>query len=756
MKLGSVVMDKVFGEVGSITMYVRKLTSLRRWNLLQQWLTQHTIVPLWLPIGERWPIVLYLFAALVQIFVTLMTVGITAIFPQFAFTGLLEVLGIVLLALTFGMGPSLFAVFIAAILIDFFLLPPRLAFISNLQGALEIVLFIGVGAAVSAIAAQVEQARRNSERAQTELQYISDLLADQAAEMETIFEVMTDGVLVYDSQMQILRANRAAYQIFGNNEIPAKFAISQLKSANPIDMRNATGDFSFIEQYPFLGDLCGNVLTGRSIEDRQLHVIDRTEKVVSMNGEPLRDAMGRVVGAVITVRDETSRCKLEGRTQKALMTLLQVVEHIIGRSRPEEWAGTERLISYHLLDLFCQILGCVRGCIMLIDPVTLRIESVAAVGLSPEQEQEWVSYYEDGEQIDPSVLSCFDAGEALCIDMAALPYNTRPNRIGIAEILNAPMVLEGQLVGILALDYNGAPHVFTEAEKALTSGLAQLAALTIERERLIAARTQAEIRSMILEESTRRMDEFLGIASHELRTPITSAKASVQIVTRQLRRIVLANDATKLTQSSLQAAIQRLERADISMDRLTRLVSDLLDVTRLQKGKIELRRENADLGTLVQDIIDEQQAIWPNREIRARIPLQRVDVLVDIDRIEQVITNFLSNALKYAPAECPITVNLDVMPGHIRVSIRDEGPGLTLEQQQHVWERFYRVSGIEQQQGSGIGLGIGLYISRAIVEQHDGLVGITSEPGKGSTFWFELATTSVSASSSFSKARMVH
>ena len=112
----------------------------------------------------------------------------------------------------------------------------------------------------------------------------------------------------------------------------------------------------------------------------------------------------------------------------------------------------------------------------------------------------------------------------------------------------------------------------------------------------------------------------------------------------------------------------------------------------------------------------------------------------DADRVGQVLTNYLTNALKYSHADRPVTVSARVRGLRARVEVRDEGPGLTAAQRRHLFERFHRVQGIDVVSGSGIGLG--LYISKTIAQHHGGSVGVTSAPGKGSTFWFELPLAS--------------
>jgi len=132
------------------------------------------------------------------------------------------------------------------------------------------------------------------------------------------------------------------------------------------------------------------------------------------------------------------------------------------------------------------------------------------------------------------------------------------------------------------------------------------------------------------------------------------------------------------------------------------------------------------------------QRAAPLRGIELVLPAEEeIPVLVDAGRIGQVLTNYLTNALKYAPGEQPIAVRLEVEASRARVSVNDWGPGLTPEQQQQVWERFYQVAAPGLQGPEG-GLGLGLAIAKAIIEQHHGQVGVESAPGMGATFWFSV------------------
>ncbi len=128
-----------------------------------------------------------------------------------------------------------------------------------------------------------------------------------------------------------------------------------------------------------------------------------------------------------------------------------------------------------------------------------------------------------------------------------------------------------------------------------------------------------------------------------------------------------------------------------------------------------------------------------NRTIHLELPTaQSVPVIADADRIVQVVTNYLTNALKYSKEDRPITVRLEVDREMAQVSVRDEGPGLSLSDKMHLFERFPRIKGTAVQSGSGVSLGLGLHICKAIVEAHGGRVGVESAVGEGSLFWFTL------------------
>jgi len=232
----------------------------------------------------------------------------------------------------------------------------------------------------------------------------------------------------------------------------------------------------------------------------------------------------------------------------------------------------------------------------------------------------------------------------------------------------------------------------------------------------------------------RRKQEFLSMVSHELRTPLTAILGLIEVALMQieLRPSSLAPEA-----ETLIGQIEKvLKRASGQVEVETRLVEELLDVSRLEMHKFELSMQQENLVTIVQEIVANQQQAARTRQIELDLPPDEVvPVIGDAGRIGQVLTNYLTNALKYAPVERVVSVRLEVAGSRARVSVRDQGPGLTPEQQQRIWERFYQVSAPGHQGRDG-GLGLGLAIAKSIVEQHHGQVGVESVPDHGATFWF--------------------
>jgi PAS domain S-box-containing protein len=220
----------------------------------------------------------------------------------------------------------------------------------------------------------------------------------------------------------------------------------------------------------------------------------------------------------------------------------------------------------------------------------------------------------------------------------------------------------------------------------------------------------------------RRKDEFLSVASHELKTPLTSIKAFTQLLERYFG------------ESEDQKAISMLSKMNNQIDKLTNLVEDLLDISRIEAGKMVFNPEKFDLGELIESVIEEIQPT--SSHIIHKHITKNVYVYADKYRIGQVITNLLTNAIKYSPMADRIELKLSKTKTLAKLSVQDFGIGIPKDQQEKIFQRFYRVEGRGRE--SYPGLGLGLHISSEIVARHNGKLWLESGEGKGSTFYCTL------------------
>jgi signal transduction histidine kinase len=221
-------------------------------------------------------------------------------------------------------------------------------------------------------------------------------------------------------------------------------------------------------------------------------------------------------------------------------------------------------------------------------------------------------------------------------------------------------------------------------------------------------------------------DVFLASVAHEMRTPLAAAKAQAQLALHQL--------AQDDCDSSSAGALRRISR---QIDTVVRLVSDLLDVSRLEGGVLELNRTEVDIAALARDVAARLQALTERHPLRVQAP-DEARLLCDRDRIEQVLTNLVSNAIRYSPEGGAIDIAIQRSPEWLQISVSDRGTGIPRDQQRRVFERFARLNPEE----AG-GLGLGLAIAQAIVEQHGGKIWVesTGVAGEGSTFYVRLPYT---------------
>ncbi len=245
-------------------------------------------------------------------------------------------------------------------------------------------------------------------------------------------------------------------------------------------------------------------------------------------------------------------------------------------------------------------------------------------------------------------------------------------------------------------------------------------------------------------ELEQQREAFLDLVSHELKTPLTALEGNVQLAQRRITRLLdQAEQLTAEHQRWLEDVLAMLIRTQHPLRTLQRLINDLLDISRLWRDKVELHLAVFNLVRLVKETVQGYQAVHANRSITLDLPQQElIPVHADQDRIQQVLSHYLTNALKFAPETLPIQVGITLEGTTVRVWVQDQGPGLTKEQQKRVWKRYYRVPELPVQDGWKEGLGLGLYVCQEFIHRQQGEVGIESSPGQGAAFWFALPIVS--------------
>lgn len=220
-----------------------------------------------------------------------------------------------------------------------------------------------------------------------------------------------------------------------------------------------------------------------------------------------------------------------------------------------------------------------------------------------------------------------------------------------------------------------------------------------------------------------RKNDFIAMASHELKTPLTSLKAYIQLLMMKARK------------RGDEFLMESLQKSENQVNKMTSLIYGFLDLSKIEAGKLKLNLSQFDINTVIDEVITESSPIAPNHTIvfDKGEPLK---VKADAEKINQVLVNLISNAVKYSPKHSTIKVAAIKQGTLVKVMVSDKGIGVDVKHQQHIFERFYRVDNPETKGFSGFG--IGLYLSAEIIKLHKGVIGVESEENKGSVFYFIL------------------
>jgi PAS domain S-box-containing protein len=447
----------------------------------------------------------------------------------------------------------------------------------------------------------------------------------------------------------------------------------------------------------------------------------------------LRDENGALVGFAKVTRDLTERRQSEEeRRQLLVMERAARAEAEESLERLEAIQSvTEAALSHlelddllsTLLDRIADVLSVDTVAILLLNEEERVLEARAAKGL--EEEVERGVRIPIGFGFAGRVIS-----ERRPIILDDVPHAAVLNPIlrekGIRSLLGVPLQIEQRIIGVLHVG-TLVPRHFREVDERVLQIVADRVALAIDHAQLFqtaqAAREKADITTARLE----AQDEFLSIAAHELKTPMTSVKTAVQLLQRRALR----------AGQHLPPEFERpLEMISEQTDKLVRLTEQLFETARLRADRLPIDRQRTDVAALVKAVTArfQEQTTKHRLVVSGQSPLW-----ADVDslRLEQVISNLLENALKFSGDGERIEIELaQPHPRRVSLTVRDHGPGVPEEQRAHLFERFYQV---RREHARG-GLGLGLYICRRIVEQHGGMMSAEFPTDGGTRFVIILPT----------------
>jgi PAS domain S-box-containing protein len=284
--------------------------------------------------------------------------------------------------------------------------------------------------------------------------------------------------------------------------------------------------------------------------------------------------------------------------------------------------------------------------------------------------------------------------------------------LALTSALIVPLRAHERVVGCITLSMSESGRHVAERELAFAEELAHLAALALENAQLYRAARRA----------TRTRDDVLGIVAHDLRSPLSAISMSAQLVEQQLQQ-----GRTGQSTQQMMALIQRMAQ------RMGRLVEDLLDISRLEAGQLSVTLLDWSPGRLLSEAVEQVRPMATGLSLHTEVADGLPEVRADRHRVIQVLANLLGNALKFTPDGGHITAGVRSEDGMLRFWVTDTGPGIPLEHQPHLFDRFWQARRDDHR-----GAGLGLAICKHLVEAHGGRIGVDSAPGRGSTFWFSL------------------
>lgn len=552
---------------------------------------------------------------------------------------------------------------------------------------------------------------------------LGESLIRQVRRTEAMIAGMSDGVLLVDGDGKSVFINPAGQRLLGRADI----GVPIFKQAEVYRLRDEHGRTLNPQELPAAQALS----TGRLVQDMTVLIArgggDRV--AVSMSATPLHED-GQTSGVVVTFRDITERRALEEQMQiqAERAQILADAGAFFSSNIDPAW------VTQAIAERVAEVLGDWSAVILRTgDAKELSVASIyhrdmASLGLA------WSYIYRQPLSVGDGIIGQVVATgyPSMMTDVPRTldvtnPGTYHPSPVKLASLLVLPLRTRREMIGALVIAANDPERAMTDDKLPLAEVLAERAALAIENAKLYTEQVEARRK---VEDLSRLKDEFLSIASHELRTPVTSIKGYTQLAKMLIK------------EGDLNTSEEYLEIALDQIDRMSRLILELLDVSRIETGRLEIRREPIAWPQFVRDVVHRHHTAVSDRRFHVSVPDDGKIVTGDRDRLEQVLGNLLENAVKYSPEGSDVTVTVDERSDTLITAVCDRGIGIPADELNQVFERFHR--GRQVSSTNYGGLGLGLYITKQIIERHGGSIWVESQEGHGTTFFFSLPATEAS------------
>lgn len=550
-----------------------------------------------------------------------------------------------------------------------------------------------------------------------------DKLRRSHDQLEVIFEGVADGILVQNKNFKFIYANEAAAKMCGfltGKELCSASIETLLQS---FDIRDEQGAPLQKEKLPARLALSGKgAQEGVVMRVRNLETGKETWSEVS--ARPVLDDEGSPYLAVSIFRDIT-----EERQQQEREQFLHNVSNILSASldyyitlNKIAVLAVPRLADWCSIDIL-EDDGPKSVAVAHVDPEMLKF----AEELREKYPPDWNATNGSPNVIRTGISEFYPSISDELLENAAMDEEHLDilKKLGLKSALVVPLKLNGKTMGAITLIGAESGRTYNEADLAMAEELGKRAALALENAKLY---QKTEKLAVDLQNAVRARDEFISICSHELKTPLTTIKLQFQLADRMLK----SGDKNLFTPENQEKRISITNR---QIDRMTYLIDEMLDISRINTGKLQFEMKEVDLGELLKETLGRFSEHFATQGITvsSSIPSAPIITLGDRYRLEQVISNLLTNALKYG-ANKPISLTLLSKGAHGRIEVSDQGAGIAESDLERIFQRFERVSS-----DSNIsGLGLGLYICKKIVDSHRGRIWAESKLNQGSTFIVEL------------------